>query len=140
MTRRNSYRTQPRGAVLIAALVALVVVMAMLGTMLQGALRARRQLHTQRDLRQCELLLQAAMDRAALRLSQEADYRGETWDLPAETIVGTGQGQVTIEATRDSDDEPWQLHVVAEYPLGAENSIRRSRTLLVQSTMSNLQE
>jgi len=120
-----------RGTVLVAALVCLLIVMALLGSMLQGSLRARRQMHVQRDLRQCELLLQAGALRAAQRLATQAEYRGETWAVPAEQIVGAGEGQVTIAATRDADDQPWQLSVVAEYPLSGECSIRRSRTFSI---------
>lgn len=127
-------REYPRqGAVLVVALVCLLIVMTLLGSMLQGTLRVRRQLHAERDLRQTELLLQAGADRAAYRLATAADYRGETWMLPAEAIVGRGEGQVTIAASRNATDQPWQLHVVAEYPLGSESSIRRSHTYLVQS-------
>jgi type II secretory pathway component PulK len=129
-----------RGTVLIAALVCLLIVMALLGSMLQGSLRARRQMHVQRDLRQCELLLQAGAERAVHRLATQADYRGESWAVPAEQIVGTGEGQVTIAAMRDADDLPWQLRVVAEYPLSGERSIRRSRTFSVPVKRIQLQE
>jgi hypothetical protein len=97
-------------------------------------------MHVQRDLRQCELLLEAGVQRAAQRLATQADYRGETWALPAEQIVGTGAGQVTITATRAADDQPWQLGVVAEYPLSGERSIRRSRTISIPAKSTQLQE
>ncbi len=50
---RHAFRkTRDRnGLVLIAALVCLVVSMAIVGTMLKAAIAARRQLHTERDLR-----------------------------------------------------------------------------------------
>ena len=119
------------GVILIAALVCLLILTSIIGTMLQTSLRSRRQLRSQRDLIQCELLLQAGLDRAAFRLSGENDYEGETWDVSAEDIVGNGGGQVTIEASRESDDEPWNVRVVAEYPVGSEHSIRRSRTATI---------
>ena len=128
------------GAVLVAALVCLLIVVTILGSMLQGTLRARRQLHAERDMRQTGLLLQAGADRAALRLSNETDYRGETWILPAEAVVGSHDGQVTIEASRDSDEEPWQVRIVAEYRLGSQLSIRRTRTFLVLSSLPLGQE
>jgi hypothetical protein len=136
-TRPGSCR---RGAVLVAALVCLLIVMAMLGAMLRGTLRARMQMHVQRDLRQCELLLEAGVERAAFRLASEADYRGETWAVPADSVVGSGEGQVTIAATRAADDQPWQLSVAAEYPLGSDSSIRRSRTVFVPSKTIPFQE
>jgi hypothetical protein len=126
--------------VLIAALVCLSIVVAVVGSMLQGTLRARRQLHAQRDLRQTELLLQAGVDRALFRLLNNADYRGETWKLPAKAIVGSLGGQVTIEATRDSLEQPWRVRVVAEYGQGHHSSIRRSHPFLVPTNPPSDQE
>ena len=127
-TRSNRPR---RGTVLIAALVCKVVVIGLLGSLFQGSLRARRQLHAERDRRQTELILQAGVARAALQLRLDADYRGETWTLPAEAIAGTSAAQVTINTARDADNQPWSVHVVAEYADGGEHSIRRSCTILV---------
>ena len=132
IARRRLRRSHRRsGMVLIVALVCLLILTSIIGTMLQTSLRSRRQLHSQRDLVQCELLLQAGLNRAAFRLSGESDYEGETWNVPAEALVGSGGGQVTIEATRESDDEPWKVRVAAEYPIGSERSIRRSRTTTI---------
>jgi Tfp pilus assembly protein PilX len=121
-------RPPRRGSVLVAALVCMLVVMMILGSMFQGVVRARRQLHRERDLRQTELLLQAGCDRAAFQLSNADDYHGETWNLPADMVVGAGRGRVTIETTRSGSQPVWEVKVVAEYPQGSETSIRRSRT------------
>jgi Tfp pilus assembly protein PilV len=117
-----------RGSVLIAALVCLLIVSALLGSMLLAALQASRQIRKERDRRQCELLLQAGAERAAFRLAQQPEYAGETWNLPPDSIIGMGAGQVTIAVTRPAERPP-QIDVVAEYPLDGERSIRRSRTL-----------
>ena len=102
------------------------------------ALGARRQLRAERDLRQAELLLQAGADRAALQLVRQTDYRGETWTTPAQALAG--RGQVTIEALHDSATIPWRIHIVAEYPLGSERSIRRSQTFVIPAPLSTVQE
>jgi hypothetical protein len=119
---------RPRGTVLIAALVCLVIVMAVLGSMLTGTLRARRQLHAERDRRQAELLLQAGIERAKFKAAEDDAYRGETWQLPTEQVLGNGKGIVTITLSKAADDQSWQYQVVAEYPAGNPLSIRRSRT------------
>lgn len=128
-----------RGAVLVVALVGLLIVTALLGTMLLSALQARRQMRKERDHLQCELLLQAGLDRAAFRLAEDADYAGETWKLPAEGIIGQAEGQVAIEVAR-ADDMPPQIRVVAEYPLAGEHSVRRSHTLSTQPPTPPAQE
>ena len=132
--RRADRRPAPlrRGAMLVVALACLAIVMAIIGVMLQGALRARRQLHVERDMRQVELLLEAGLDRAASQLARGDDYAGETWQIPASDLLGHGDGEVVIVAERSGDAEPWQVRVVAEYPVGTPASVRRTRTFLVQ--------
>jgi hypothetical protein len=122
-----------RGTVLITALVCLLIVMSLLGTMLVGALRISRQLRVERDRRQCELLLEAGLDRAFARVAAAEPYTGETWNVPADQIIERGDGRLTIEVA-PAGDAPRRIHVVAEYPLGSERSIRRSRTVHHQPT------
>jgi hypothetical protein len=131
-TRRSALGKRG-GAILIAALVCLAIVMALLGSMLASAIRSGRQLHAERDLRQCELLLAAGVERVQFRLASESDYRGETWKLPAAEIVAKGDGEVTIEVVLDSEQKSRQLRVIAEYPVGGERSIRRSRNIVLPS-------
>jgi hypothetical protein len=140
ISRRRCGRRFSPGAVLVAALVCLLIVTSLVGGMLQGALRARRQLHVERDLRQTELLLQAGLERGVFRLTNEDDYRGETWNIPAEALHRQGAGRVLVEASRQTEGEPWRLYVVAEYPVGGEMSIRRSRTVSIKSSTSQDQE
>ena len=131
----HANRRQPprrRGAMLVVALACLAIVMAIIGVMLQGALRARRQLHVERDLRQVELLLEAGLDRAAFQLASDDAYAGETWRIPASDLLGRGDGEVVIVATRSGDAEPWRVRVAAEYPVGTPKSVRRTRTFRVQ--------
>jgi hypothetical protein len=128
-----------RGTVLITALVCLLIVMSLLGTMLVGALQISRQLRVERDRRQCELLLEAGLDRAVARVSAAGPYTGETWNVPPDQIIERGDGRVTIEVA-PAGDAPRRIHVVAEYPLGSERSIRRSRTVHYQPTQPLSQE
>ena len=137
---RQSRQRERRGAVIIAALVCLLIVVALLGALLQGALRSRRQLRMQRDLRQCELLAEAGLARATDRLAQQADYRGEVWSIAADDSIGLAQGQVAIVLSRAAGDQPFQAHIVAEYPLGGERSIRRSRTISLSAKTTQPQE
>jgi hypothetical protein len=128
-----SHKRSRRAAVLIAALVCLAIVMALVGAMLLAALRTGRQLHVERDLRQCELLLSAGIARATSQIAQARDYRGETWRLSSDEITGAAAGEVKIEAVPDSPTSDAQLRITAEYPLGNETSIRRSKTIHVSN-------
>ena len=137
---RHTFRHRHRcGAVLIVTLVCLVIVMALVGTMLVGAMRKGRQMKVERDLVQCELLLQAGIDRAAGKLAASpADYEGETIDITAAEIGGSAAGQVAIEVTR-SGQQP-QVRVQAEYPAVSDHSVRRSRTFQFSTNPSPSQE
>jgi hypothetical protein len=126
MTQREPRRR--RGAALVVALVCLVIVTAMIGNMLVGAMRAGRQMRVERECRQCDILLQAGIDHAVRQTSAVATYRGEVWDVSADEIGGSGAGQVTIEVGRPAEGPP-QIRVLAEYPVGSELSIRRSQSL-----------
>jgi hypothetical protein len=124
----------------IAALTCLLIVTAIIGSMLQSALRARRQLHAERDRRQTELLLQAGANRALVRLAADPAFRGDTWNLPSESIVGQGAGRVTTDVSRSGSDPSWRVHVVAEYPRGRDFPIQRSHTFSIASATIPSQE
>jgi type II secretory pathway component PulK len=124
-------RPAPRrtGAVLVVALVCLLVIMAIIGTMLRRTLRNYRQLHIERDLRQTELLLEAGIARAATRLTADPNYRNETWNLPTDAVTNSGEARVTIALLPIAGRKSLIANVTAEYPIGRETSIRRSRTV-----------
>jgi len=137
---RGQARPRRSGLMIIAALVCLLVVTSIVGSMVQSALRARRQLHVERDRRQAELLLEAGANRAAARLAVEPGFLGETWELPAEAIIGQGDGHVTTEVSRNANNQNWQVHVVAEYPLDRDLPIRRSHTFQIVNPTTQSQE
>lgn len=149
-TRRVLHRPRHRrgGAILVVALVCLLVVMSIVAGMIKGALRERRQLHQYRDLRQTDLLVEAGADRAAARLAEDPEYRGETWRVPAEEISGNAAGEVTIEVARDESVEPTddegaptlRVRVSAEYPLVGVTSIRRTRTFTIETQLISEEE
>jgi type II secretory pathway component PulK len=137
---RHSLHGRRRGAVLIVTLVCLVIVMALVGTMLVSAIRSGRQWKVERDLVQCELLLQAGVDRAAARLAANpAEYEGEKLEITADEIGSGSAGQVTIEIARKNGQQP-QVRVLAEYPAVSDHSVRRSRTILFTTNPSPSQE
>jgi hypothetical protein len=114
--------------------------MAIVGNMLQSALRARRQMHAKRDRTQAELLLDAGTDRALAQLTADPNYRGDTLDLPGEEIVRQGAGRVTTQLSQVGASGRWQAHVVAEYPLGRDFPVRRSRTFQISPLKTQSQE
>lgn len=137
----RSPRIQPkRGVMLVIALVCLLVVMTVIGQMLLSVVRTGRQWKVERDRRQCELLLQAGVNRGLRQLGASPDYTGGTHELPAEQIIGQDAGRLTIEVMRPSMGEARQLRVLAEYPLDGERSVRRSRVLQLQANSTSSEE
>jgi hypothetical protein len=130
--RRHKQRQQrrKRGVVLVCVVVCLAVATLLIGAMLKRTLLTRRQIRTEKHLRQADWLMQAGAERAAYRLAKDVEYNGEQWSLKADTIAGRKPGLVNISVRRESPDRA-SVRVVAEYPSGEAKSIRRTREYLV---------
>jgi hypothetical protein len=137
--QRRRTRRRNSGLMIMAALVCLLVVTSIVTSMLHGAMRAHRELLAERDCRQAELLLQAGAGRAAARVVTEPDFRGDVWSLSAADIASHGDGRVTTSVSRP-DNQSWQVHVIAEYPLGRNFPIKRSRTFEITNSKTQSQE
>ena len=118
-----------RGATLIAVLAAMAIVLVMLGGMLKIALLGRRQFLKELELRQAECLLEAAAERAVIRLRAEPGWTGGQTTVASEAIVGRGDAEVTTSVTPGEDGV--SLGLVVEYPVGRPDSVRRERALRV---------
>jgi hypothetical protein len=148
---RQTRRPSRPAAILIVALVTLLVVSSLVLSMVKRSLDDRRQLRREHDLQQVELLVDAGLRRAAIRLAADADFDGETWDIPAAELNGHSDARVVIEVAparsdesptdaasteESSEDEPageaQVIRVAAEYPFGSETSMRRTRTVTIR--------
>jgi hypothetical protein len=129
MHNRKTSTMKRQGAVLVVAMVCLLVVTAIIGTMIRGTLRNHRQLRSEKDLRQAELLLDAGVARASKRLAANPDFRNETWSLQPDAITGAGEGLVIIELSGTEAQDSLTARISAEYPAGNELSVRRSRSV-----------
>jgi hypothetical protein len=118
-----------RGATLVAVLAAMAVVLVMLGGMLKIALLGRRQFLKELELRQAECLLEAAAERAVIRLRAEPGWTGGQTTVASEDIIGKGAADVTTSVTLKPDGV--LLGLVVEYPAGRPDSVRRERTIRV---------
>ncbi|WP_428306271.1 hypothetical protein [Lacipirellula sp.] len=142
MIRRRSTSNQSRqGALLIAALACMAVVLAIIGVLFSSSLRTRRQLHAERDLRQVELLVDAGLRRAAAKLSADESYDGETWRIPADQLLQNGAAEVTIAVASPDDAEDSSengeavaVTIAARYPLNVPRTVQRTHTFTIQST------
>jgi hypothetical protein len=136
--RRSTSKPSRQGALLIATLACMAVVIAIIGVLFSSSLRTRRQLHSERDLRQVELLVDAGLRRAAAQLSAGESYDGETWRIPADQLLLNGAAEVTITVAppKDSEDssedgEMNDVTISARYPLNVVRTVQRTSTFTI---------
>lgn len=111
--RRSCRWRQPRRAtVLLCVLTCLAVAFALLTSGTQTALRARRQISTQLQYAQTELLLEAGVQRAVRRLADEPNYVGGIWELSPETLGVARTATIEIKIA-PSQGENKSITVVA---------------------------
>jgi hypothetical protein len=128
VTRKLPCRRR-QASILICVLVCLAVATALVVQTTHSALRARRDMRTERQLRQTELLLEAGVQRAAQRLAANVEYSGETWILSPESIPGSSLARIEITVpSLDDGDWPRRVQVVAQLSAGGLNAIQRSYT------------
>jgi hypothetical protein len=130
---RPARASRRRGFAVLAALVCLLIVVSIVGAMIQGAIRSRRQMHVERDRRQCEQLLVAGAARAMRLPWGDPNFAGDVWQLQADEIAGNGSGRVTCELSPTSAVGSRQLLVIAEYPTDRDFPIRRSQSFQIPS-------
>ncbi len=121
-----------RAVVLMSVLVCIAVAMVLFLAWLKTAAMERRQLRSQQDRLQAEILADAGLDRAAAQLQSTGDYSGETWQIGAEAFAGRGAATVTIQV-RPSKENPTshKVHAVAEFPVGHDALVRRSKQITI---------
>jgi hypothetical protein len=85
----------------------------MMGAISLNALRVRRDMRLQLQMRQTELLLDAGILRAAKQLRNAEDYRGETW-RPSRDRVGFDSPLVQIQVRREPGSDRARIEVVAQ--------------------------
>jgi hypothetical protein len=130
-----------RGTILVATLVCLLLTTALIGTMLHAALSHRRQLLTERDVRQTDLLVSSGIHRAKYRLTVQPDYRGEIWQPPLRQPAGNvTHPKVKIEIARAAKASAWRVQVSTENPVSPGQAIRRTRTVLLPVETTPFQE
>jgi type II secretory pathway pseudopilin PulG len=114
-------------------LVGLVLIALIAGTLLRTGLARRRGLRMEERELQARWLAESGLERAAARLAEAPDYRGETWTIPAAELGGPWSGAVAI-AVEPVAGRPGRrlVRVRADYPDGAEPRARRRAEATVE--------
>ncbi len=135
VSRPPARRTQPRqGIVLIAALLCLLVSSLVVANIFKTVRLQRQQVTRRTTALQATQLAQAGRERALARLSAGPAYDGEVWqpEIPFARSSGRGRGEATAArvqiAIEREDQQTLRVAVVAEFPFGAADQIRKSLT------------
>ncbi len=127
------------GTVLFCVLACLVVIMTLIATSIQIALRTRRECKTQIHVAQAELCCLAACHRAQSKWKVDPSYAGETWVTNLEVSEKSNtnlQSEITVTGT-GTDNAPTTVHIEVHVQLSNPDwsvpTIRRSH----QYTLTN---
>ena len=116
MPTRDARCNEPprrRGTLVVCVVVCLLVATSLAAATTHAALRWRRSLRMEHQMRQTELLLDAGILRASRQLRRSIDYRGETW-RPRRSTVGFESPVVEIRVIEAEDPRARQVEVLAQ--------------------------
>jgi Tfp pilus assembly protein PilX len=111
-------RTRRRGGALIFALVTLLVVMLMTGTLVRAlVMEARRSRQAANEL-QAQWVAEAALGRAAAQVRADPDYQGDTWQPAITDSQGDDVAAIAeIRAEKlPNDPQRVQITIDTRYP------------------------
>ncbi|MCE9556150.1 MAG: hypothetical protein K8T91_22605 [Planctomycetes bacterium] len=92
----------------------------------------RQVLHRETARVQAEWLATAGLERGAVRLLAEADYRGEAWSLSAADLGGPDGGKVTIRVEPQVGPAgQFTISAIAEAGSVAGKQVRAARTITI---------
>jgi type II secretory pathway component PulK len=106
-----------RSGLAMLIVIALVAVSALLlAGVMKSIVTHHRQTRLQHEHRQCRLLADAGLERAASLLAADAEYQGETWSLAEAETGYRDDARVEIKVERNDDGEPTEVIATATIP------------------------
>lgn len=122
-----------RGVMLVAVLVCLLVVSVLALQLTRTVIMQRRQIQVHQHRLQSLWLAESAVGRAAARLREEPEYRGETWRIAAKELTGDRDAvaEIKVEAI---ESEPAQRRIIVEafYPDNKKNRVLTRKTVFIE--------
>ena len=125
IVKRSKART---GTVLVCVLACLGIVIAMVMSTVQSALRGRIVVRMQQQLLQTDLLCEAGVKRAVQQLSKSSEYRGEKW-VPKSSIASFEFAVIEIKLESSLEDKrSLRAEVIASLASSANSNDRMQRS------------
>ena len=121
-----------KGMALIVVLIGLAVATTIFLAVLKLIAVQRQTVELQTRQIQAGWLAESGVQRASARLSVEASYRGETWNIPAQDIGGRDGAAIVIRVDEIAGQPARRMvHVEADYPNDPYLRARQSREAIV---------
>jgi Tfp pilus assembly protein PilX len=121
-----------KGAAIILVLLGLALTTAIFLSVLKMIAVQRQSVELQARQIEAGWLAESAVQRAAARLSAEAGYRGETWNISAKEIGGRDGATIAIRVENvPGKSDRRTVHVEADYPGDPDQRARQTRDLIV---------
>ena len=118
MARIRLPKRNPHAGVILAVVLATLFIVMLFGAQLTRAIVAhQRRARLSEQQQQSFWLAESAVQRALLGLSKSADYRGETWRVPADVFGAAKPGAAVIHIEPAAESRMgWLIRVQAQYP------------------------
>ncbi len=137
-TVRSTSQNPRHGAVMVVAMICLMLVMLILGSLLKLARTHHDQRQWAETKSQATWLAESSIDRAANRLAADSAYGGELWEIPAADLDGRHAGTAKITVTESADlADVRVVKVEAIFPANATRFAKRTKQLLYRVEPSN---
>ena len=125
--RRN--RT-PRGVALLVVVGCLAVMVLVFGALIKVGIAERQEARAEETRLRAAWLAESGLERAWAKLAEKADYSGETWELPAETLQGHDAAVVHIAVESVAGkSERRRVTARADYPRDGTSRARQTRVV-----------
>lgn len=129
-----------RGAVLVCAVVAMMIITGACVLLLRSSVLEHRELKRHEHLSQANWLVQSGLDRAIARLRADANYTGETWHITAtemsageslESNSAMGHAAVVTIRVQSLAEPPGLTSIIvsADYPADSPGRVRSSQRI-----------
>jgi hypothetical protein len=124
--------SEPRGAVLLVAIVCVAITSMVFASLLQLALAQEDAIQTDARQLQASWLAESAVDRAAAGLRANHAYQGETLNLPAQLLSGAHDAAIEIKIQAvPGRPELRQIDVQVDYPAQVKFRSRQSKSVMI---------
>ncbi len=117
----------------MAVLVCLLVLTLISGVLVKLGVAYRQQVRAQERRLQAEWLAESGVDRALARLAAKPDYKGEIWEIAAETLGRPAVVTIKVDPPTSPGDGR-VVRVQADYPPDPPRRIRSTREVVVPNS------